>query len=564
LNFSTSESETNKRQNLWAEEYPYRTQDVGDFLDNVLHKTYRWMYGFVLIGEQNHIQSSGKDLAHTLNSIVEVAAKGFRPESTVAAAQLYRCIVRAYAGGRRTPPKAALELVSSALPPLRESDRSKDLRRYVFSANEAYFDLDQLASLVKKGEKWDSPFASIKDFLLVTNDSLNQEMMTSEESEAMYVRRGLSSRLASGPLPLVSGDSRQKSDSGSDDDRTQTTLSEIEISKKFSAILDDLCLSDLENCEGWYRAAQCLTMKVDLIADRLGYTQGFGRLKDFSVPSYRAYRGKQSNRLAVEELEKEQTAEDSSMDYNNVSYLGNNLSVYVHQSWSSYSSLRVCEAKIKEYLNVAGMDEKQSRIPPMAVWKEIESKYLMNDFLGWQEAWGGLFVEALRKLSLRFMCIPLYILQSRSETGHREKILMSELCEAIGIALYSELMASQKYGWPMQKLTSLRKRKLAATAKLYFEAATDLVQNSTEKDDDSEERATWDLVFMIGKVRLIDFSLCISEMVLIEDLEFLNFLCFSTVICSVKRRLLVHITTKHSLSQQKKIPHLFGVMKYTC
>jgi hypothetical protein len=100
-NFGIGGSGNSDKVGLWAEAYPYSTQGAGKFLDGLLHKVYRWLYGFVLVGEWEHVQSSGKDLAHTLSSIYEISKRDFRPENTKAAAQLYRCIMRAYAGSRR-------------------------------------------------------------------------------------------------------------------------------------------------------------------------------------------------------------------------------------------------------------------------------------------------------------------------------------------------------------------------------------------------------------------------------------------------------------------------------
>jgi hypothetical protein len=119
MKFGDDEIDGENRKKLWSEEYPFHTKYIGELLDTALHKTYRWLYGFALVGEQNHQLNAGSELSHPVNNINEIANKTFKLESTVAAGQLYRCIIRAYAGGRRTPPKQALEAVSAALPPLR-------------------------------------------------------------------------------------------------------------------------------------------------------------------------------------------------------------------------------------------------------------------------------------------------------------------------------------------------------------------------------------------------------------------------------------------------------------
>mmetsp|Transcript_43871 Transcript_43871/g.133611 ORF Transcript_43871/g.133611 Transcript_43871/m.133611 type:complete len:143 (+) Transcript_43871:3559-3987(+) len=57
----------------------------------------------------------------------------FKPESVKAAAQLYRCIRRAYSNSRRSPPKASLECVESSLPEIEETAVSKAIQEFVFS-----------------------------------------------------------------------------------------------------------------------------------------------------------------------------------------------------------------------------------------------------------------------------------------------------------------------------------------------------------------------------------------------------------------------------------------------
>ena len=103
---------------------------------------------------------------------------------------------------------------------------------------------------------------------------------------------------------------------------------------------------------------------------------------------------------------------------------------------------------------------------------------------------------------MRFLCIALYFLRS-SEKGDAESVVLTtEICEAMGVALYSEIQGTQDYGFPLRKMVQKRKRDLSTASKHCFQAAIDIVDGSQEKDDSSETRATWDLLFMIGKVRL--------------------------------------------------------------
>jgi hypothetical protein len=504
LNFENDESENKKQARLWSEEYPFSTRTTGELLDSILHKTYRWLYGFAIVGENNH-NSTGKDLGSSMATISELSVKDSLPESTAAAAQLYRCIVRAYATGRRSPPKAALEFVSLALPPLRESAKSKDLRSFMFASDASYFEMKDVTCLVKKEENWDAPFRRIQS--QVGNEEhegklMDTEFLSSVDEEIMQVRRGISSQLAQGPLPVATSDSgRNKSDAGADDERSSAIKNEEEMTKKFCAILDDLCLGDVKNGEGWYRAAQCLTMKAELISDRLGLSKGFSRSNDFSIPTPRP---PPKRSLELSELEAELEREASLRRSNYVGCLGQDLSLYVRHTWSSFSSLRECSSKIGKqiYNDIKTSDRENSEeLAQTVAWKEIEALHKYENYVGWQEAWGGIFVYALRKLSMRFLCVALYALQTKNVRQPEDKVLMSGICEALGIAFYTELMASQNYGYPMHVMAEKRKRDLAKSGNSCFQAAAVIAEEPGEQDDGSEARATWDLVFMIGKVR---------------------------------------------------------------
>jgi hypothetical protein len=102
---------------------------------------------------------------------------------------------------------------------------------------------------------------------------------------------------------------------------------------------------------------------------------------------------------------------------------------------------------------------------------------------------------------MRFLCVALYALQAKKGREPESKVLMSEICESLGIAFYTELMASQNYGYPMHVMAEKRKRDLAESGNICFHAAAAIAEEPGEQDDGSEARATWDLVFMIGKVR---------------------------------------------------------------
>jgi hypothetical protein len=504
LEFEPEEPKMKKRQRLWEEEYPFSTRTTGYLLDSILHKVYRWLYGFAIVGEH----SAGKDLGTPISTTSELATGNFILESTSAAAQLYRCIIRAYAAGRRSPPKAALEIVSAALPSMEESAKSKALRNFMFKTTASYFELEDVTSLVTKKSSWNTPFVSIHSELEPSNEEDTGDSEPDKASivkeEIMMVRKGICSQLAQGSLPVTAAEqTKNKADAVADEERAVSSRSEEEMSKKFNFILDDLCLGDVRNCEGWYRAAQCLMMKADLIADRLGLSKGFARNTNFTVPEQRP---QSRPGLSLAELEAEQDRESLLRSHGWISYLGHDLSLFVRYSWASFSSLRACSEAVGEseysHMNEADGDD-HDRAFRVQVWKDIEALYQKGDFVGWQQAWGGLFISALRMLSVRFMCMALYILQCNKTDDPADSVLLSEICESLGISLYSGLMASQGYGYPMHEITGKKKRDLAAAAKACFQCSADTVDKPLDEDDSSEGRATWDLLFMIGKVRSV-------------------------------------------------------------
>eukprot|EP00980_Cylindrotheca_fusiformis_P026362 scaffold15973_cov120-Cylindrotheca_fusiformis.AAC.3 len=466
---------------LWVDTYPYTTRTIGELLDSLLHKAYSWLFGFSLVGEKAH-QSAGKDSgSSTTATTSDIHSRNFQPEDATSAAQLYRCIVRAYAGGRRSPPKGALEVVSAALPPLEESETSSVLREFMFCFHDGSLGLEGVTDLIEKREGWTSPFREIESHFM---QSGVEEDIESDESqmadEIMRVRRGISSELASGQVPMASMDSghKGKADSITDDERLTSSKHEEELSKKFFAIVDDLCLGDARNAVSWYRAAQCLILKADLIADRLGLSKGFCRSADFSIPSSRPPR---KTKLPVAALTREQELEDSLLRASCIPWIGKDLSVYARHTWSSFASLMACSIEISEQeRDELGTTSGKERVESLAL-KEIGAMHTSGDYLKWQESWGA-----------------LYLVQSKEKPEADDRIMMSEICEMIGVAVYSELMASQGYGYPMHVMGKKRKRQIAIVAKKCFQCAVDIV-HGTGEDDDSENRETWDLIFMVGK-----------------------------------------------------------------
>jgi hypothetical protein len=500
--FGTEECPATKRKNLWAIDYPFGARAIGGLLDSTLYKAYHALHGISLTGptaqhavaSMEHLPlSSPNDEIHQVEMVV--------PESTLATAQLYRCIMRAYGTGRKSPPRAALEFVASALPDMEESKRSKVLRNFLFSGESEYFSHRDVISLVNNG----SDLPAAPDWVWVTHDVPDDTNLDTEIQDALVVRKGICHQLAQGPLPSLAGSSADSAKTAKQDmnveERVITARNEDELSKKFNAIVDDLCYGEPVNSKAWFDASQCLLMKADLIADRLGLSKGFSRTDGFQIPSQRVKAGAQ---LTLAELidDQEREYERNLMGWK--PHLGKDLSAYIRYQWASFPSLRACFEELgacgdRDMFDGSAMDDDDFSAD---AWNEIGDLYEKGDYCGWQQAGGGLFVGALRKMAVRCKFLALYLLRRQDSALPSESFLASEISESLGAVYYTELMGSQMYGYPMHVMTDHWKRQMAETALSCFQFAVDALGVAVS-DEDLEAKQTWDLVFMRGKVSLL-------------------------------------------------------------
>jgi hypothetical protein len=384
---------------------------------------------------------------------------------------------------------------------MEESKRSKVLRDFLFSGKSEYFSHRDVISLVNKG----SDLPSVPDWVWATDDVPDDTNLDAEMQDALLVRKGICHQLAQGPLPSLSGSSADSAKTTKQDvsveERVITAHNEEELSKKFDAIVDDLCYGELVNSKGWFEASQCLLMKADLVADRLGLSKGFSRAGGFQIPSQRVEVGAKSN---LAELIDDQEKEYERNLQGWKPYLGQDLSVYIRHQWASFPSLRACFAEVGDcgYRDVFDGNAMDDDDFSAHIWKEIGDLYEKGDYGGWQQAWGGLFVGALRKIAVRCTFLALYLLRRQDSATSSENFLASEISESLGVVYYSELMGSQMYGYPMHVMTDHRKRQMAETARSCFQFAVDAL-GVAASDEDLEAKQTWDLVLMRGKVSLL-------------------------------------------------------------
>lgn len=474
-------SEGELEDSSWSN-YPFGTRTVGTLLDSALHKAYKCLHGFSLT------HASEKDSSLTTINTPTPKIQTFPPEDTRAAVFLFRCIMRAYSQTKKTPPKAALDVVLVSLPKLQESKKASAIQNYLFNPNLTDVALSGLVSLVTKQSNWESCFSEIEGFFWTPHADNDREV----EDESAKVRRGIAKLMAQGAIP-------QCQDCADENIiRHSTIQTEEELSQKFFAVVDDLCFGDSGDCEGWYKASQCLTIKADLIADRLGLSKGFARGEKFcfdghfSVPDARG--------MSLADLIHAQEREMWLKEEGWLQCISDDLSVFARYSWSSFDSLRECSLKIGSAYqrlptsNGEGLEDRFHE----RIWTEIEILNAKKNFVSWQEAWGGLFVSALRKVSLRCLSLALY---TAHKTDSEESNLISEIAESMGVNLYSELMGSQMYGYPMHEMVPYRKRKTAEAALSCFDVAINVLESGNDKSMESDSaRDVWDLHFMKGKV----------------------------------------------------------------
>lgn len=475
-------------ENLWQKSFPYGTRTVGTFLDSILHKVYKQLYGFTIQGYWIEREKLSDDKCKSLRG----------PESTKASAQLYRCIQRAYTLSRKSVPKAALECVNMALPEAEDCPRRKALRNFMFDTETKAFSSLTISLLAGNNDSWNEPFRAYHQAALQLCSEAPDEDF---KDEVRMMRKGIAKEFSHAPLPNISHSGVDGTKGGKSDDfqktseeRALASFQERELSKKFWAIVDNMSYGDPADYDGWLRAAECLTVKAELIADRLGSSKGFARACDFSIPISSERR---PNKLRpLNDLKEYQEREFKTNTMNWVPFLGDDISIYVDYEWSSFPSLENCaKASRIKFKGAAKHDrDKESQVVEARFWNEIEMMHENNDFISWQQAWGGMFVEALRTIAMRCLCMGFFLVGEKANnlTLKDSTSLQSEILETLGIAKYTEMMGSQGFGYPMRTLSDFKKREIA-------EAAGNCFRNAAKKVEGNHDQFTFDVLLMVGK-----------------------------------------------------------------
>jgi hypothetical protein len=481
LNFA--EDSSHQEGAFWADEYPYGTQSVGTMIDSMLHKTFKYLHGFVL---SSGMTNDPKECTTTAGSLPYSKSKVFKPENAAAAAFLYRCISRTYSQSRKSPPKIALELVLSALPDALQTERRIAMNRFLYS-NDDDFNIGNLPSMVSDASNLEQYFDEQEYGALLDCDEQD-----GADVESMQVRRLVAAMMAQGALP-------QYQDSADQNEiRSQSVHREGDFSKKFSAIVEDLLLSNIKNVQGWYKASQCLISKCEIVADRIGLCQGYCRNSIFFTPDKAPI---SKTLLGSEDLQRKQERDSLRKTSSWTEHLGDDLSLFVRHLWSSTPSLLQLEQAIKlqveSSLNNNDGDDVLLYNPHLRVIEDLGLLFSQGGFAKWQYSWGGIFVSSLRKIARRCLCMALYLAQKDSNEPDKN-LFVAEITESLGVLLYSELSCSQTYGFPIHAMPFVRKRELATAALACFQTSGIAASDSSETKNAG--RVTWDIHFMQGKV----------------------------------------------------------------
>eukprot|EP00977_Amphora_coffeiformis_P014319 scaffold3967_cov179-Amphora_coffeaeformis.AAC.1 len=466
------------KSSLWSE-YSVGTRKVGTLLDSLLYKVYRCLYGFNLSSSADIHKDGTSTLAIESNQTMIL------PEGVRAAAQLYRCVMRASGFGRKTVPKTALDTIQAALPEFEGSSRAQKLRECLFDAKSDGFDLKGLVSVAQKASSWETYFKDVSECLEIS--SYDDEASIDDESS--LIRQGIAHLIAQGPLPHYQ-------ESPDTDARVESASVENELARKFDALLFELSYGNGANCKNWVKAAQCCWTKADMIADRIGKQKKFVHCPDFVVkgpmPCHPEGR-------ALSDLVARQEQEDGLRLVGWTEIMGHDLSVFMDHCWSSLESLKDCSRALETQFK-SSTDHIEEMSDSIQTYEEVTRLFRNKEFDMWQHSWGGLFVSSLRILARRCMAIALYVsykeLDRTIEPGDNR--LSAEICESLGTFMYSEVSGSQIYGYPMRSLTQNRKRKFADLAATFYGEALSLQKNRPPKDK-ATVSADWDILFMIGK-----------------------------------------------------------------
>jgi len=485
-----------KHVGKWAESYAKITETVGSRLDGLMCRAYRFLHGFYIISDPS--------------TSTWVPDAVFIPENTAAAAHLYRC-VRRKLSKKRSVQNAILTCIGAAIPPLRETEKSKCIRKYIFESG-------TIGEDVSRYENVDGYDISNQFPVWVLNEKDDTDFIHDGEDEGYIVARGLCKLWTKGMMPTLGTVTSEKaigsylpeeerSSENNSEERENIIQLHTTVSKKVRAIITDLCYSP-KNYEGWFTAAQCFNELSAIICDRLDHFHDYFEDSKFSPSA--CDETDDGCVWPVEELQRRMKLEYENQYQTTVHALCSDLSVFLNFPWASFTSLKKMSLELKQDQAecVNGIVQGVSAYP---TFEKIRSLYNSGELSSWQQAWGGQFVSAFRTMADRCLCMSHHL-------AREEGVDSDELCsikEFIATHVYSKIQGGVKYGYPLASLPDEAKFRLAICSENLFQQCINL--NDADDDPDNEECGLtgvpkWQLYFMLGKSQEKKSSAFRSEM----------------------------------------------------
>ena len=420
----------------------------------------------------------------------ENKSKNDSPESIKAATQMFRYIKRVYHDNRKSPPNKVFSTIESALPPAKESNISQAVKSFLSNANKEI--VSQRCDVTA-----DMPLGFPDWVLSVAENSSPSEHKHQDKIELL--RRGICNELAKGMIANLDSKQYLSNIDGLgllSKVRESTEIHELSLHQKFKAVFECLCYQP-KNKEGWIVLSECCCFKSEYIRDRLVPTQGSYKALDF-------YLTPESKRqtpmtMTLEQLQNIQYEEFQALRRSWIPFIGKNLYPYMKYAWANFASLQACANEIGSTISPIDSSSKGSnndgQNSDFESWNNIESKFREGNYVQWANSWAGLFLLALRTMRERSLSVARYLATKNVQQG----IAMhpSEVSEDIGTVLYSDLISSTVYGYPMHPMTMYEKRIIAKRSLSALQEAIQLSNSNgyTQKCD----TIIWEIQFMKGK-----------------------------------------------------------------
>ena len=433
INFGTS---------IWDEAYPFGFRSSFAQLDLLLLRAYRCLHGFNF--NAPHLASKiERDLIIPTNS--STATNGlfyFRPESCDAAIKLYRCVIRSVFESKKRIPIEIFDCIRSLFPKDSANENVQAIEEFLYNpkSNNTFI----LNSIPEGFPSW------------ILEDGKCNSITQEGDSDIMRCKRGIVEYLADSST-LGLGDKQTS-------EHSAFLEVELAIEKQFNAIIQSLSY-DPKNEAKWYRAGECIAIKINHILDCVIPAERKIRNKkiapamtsDLMIQQWKAYKNR---KMSIEQIKRRQWRQFLKENCQNFSI---SLDVYVKHQFCSFKSLQEME---------------------------VEINFPANTFTSFQGI-GYKFVSALRLI--RFRCYQMTLYLSKQKEASLIGIESSMYSE------YAENFATSEYdsvSFYDTKICDFEVRERSMNALRLFQAALDSLQSSITNDCYA---ATWESLFMIGK-----------------------------------------------------------------